>query len=97
MRQPSCAGWMRPVCQRHKSTASCRATATIARFRAEDMLWVFSKMCFHFWIKPHRGWYCTSRQASVTSEERSRGLPHLLIESIFRDLPLLETPEHNPV
>ena len=34
MTQPSCSGLIRPVCQRHKSTASCRAMATIAFLRA---------------------------------------------------------------
>ncbi len=97
MRQPSCSAWMRPVCQRHRSTASWRATATMAFFRAPEDIWGFNRIRFHFWINRQRGWYCTSRQASVTSEDRNLGLPHLLIESVLRDPPLLDTPAHNPV
>ncbi len=81
MTQPRVSGVTRPVRQRHRSTAICRATATMAFFFAALVARTFFSTPDYFWTSRHSGCHTTSRQASSTSAVRSRALPCLVIES----------------
>src|SRR5882724_712341 len=78
---------------RHRSTANCRATATIAFLRAAPVASApFASRCLHFLTARYSGWKRTRRQANSTSAARKRGLPCLVTQLCSRVLPLLYSP-----
>ncbi len=74
-RRPSWAAVQRPVCSRQRSTASCRATATMAFLRAAPVARApLPRMPILFATGGYCGWKRTNRHASSTSAARLRAL-----------------------
>src|SRR6266446_2871595 len=95
---PNSSAWSRPVLILHRSTASWRATATIAFLRAAPVASApLARVARHFTIGLYLGWKRTSRQASSTSAALSLGLPCLVTQLRKRVLPLLYSPGQRPV
>lgn len=97
MVQPKCSGATRPVRQRHRSTAICRAIATMAFFFAPLVALGLPNTGHHRFTSAQSRCHTTSRQASSMSAVRSRTLPCLVIGSSYVLWPLALTPPHNPV
>ena len=90
IRSPRSAAWTRPVAMRHRSTASCRASATMAFLRAAPLVLGTprpSTLCQRF-IPRYSGWKITTLQASWIKSRRRRGLPCLVIAPSRRLSPL---------
>src|SRR5262249_16719439 len=95
--QPSSSGLTRPVRQRHRSTAICRAIATMAFFLAAFVALAWPTTRHHFFTSLLWGCQITKRQASSMSAVRSRTLPCLVMDKRCMVLPLALTPPHRPV
>ena len=80
--QPKVSAATHPVRQRHRSTAICRAIATMAFFFAPFVAFGLPNTCHHFFTSTQLRCYTTSRQASSTNAMRKPTLPCLVIGSI---------------
>src|SRR5439155_3962544 len=97
---PKVAALTRPVRMRHRSTASWRATATMAFLRAAPVargptpqhLFPFDDW-FVIGLEPRK----LSGQANSTKAARKRGLPCLVTQLCSRVFPLEYSPGQSPV
>src|SRR5437016_12008232 len=80
MTQPKSAGLTLPVRQRHKSTANCRAIATIAFLRAARVARGLLSTGHQRLTNLDSDCQRTIRQASSTNAVRNRTLPCLVID-----------------
>src|SRR5882762_5318969 len=90
---PNSSARSRLVLILHRSTASWRATATIAFLRAAPVASApLARICRHLTTGLYLGWKRTSLQANSTRAARRRGLPCLVTQLCSRVLPLLYSP-----